>query len=90
MVILGLQKETTVRTPERRDKMLQFIKAKMMFPAAVTAGIVLSLALCYGVTVRDVFSIYLGAVILFGGSLVLFGIMVYSMISSARKLRRQS
>lgn len=64
--------------------MFQFIKSNKMFSAVVAIASILVLALCYGLAVRDVFSVILGAVMLAGAIAYSFG----AMVKEAVRLRR--
>lgn len=55
--------------------MFQFIKSNKMFSAVVVIASVLVLALCYGLAVRNVAAVVLGAVMLTGAIAYSFGAM---------------
>lgn len=52
--------------------MFQFIKANKMFSTVVAVTVILLLALCYGLAVRNVFAVVLGVTMLAGS--VAFGV----------------
>lgn len=64
--------------------MFQFIKSNKMFSAVVAIASILVLTLCYGLAVRDVFSVILGAVMLTGA----IAYSVGSMVKESIRLRR--
>jgi hypothetical protein len=65
--------------------MLRFVKENKKFCAVVAVATVLVLALCYGLAVRNVFAVVLGALMLTGAVAFSFG----AMVKEARRLRHK-